>query len=59
MEENASFLDLYILVSHGEGRKHLLVLNEFDSCCFSGRAFVSFEEAVQSRVTLFGAVSTT
>ncbi len=31
-----NYLDLYLLASYGENRKHIQIFNENDPCCFSG-----------------------
>jgi YD repeat-containing protein len=31
----AGYPDLYVLAAHGDGRKHINVLNRWDTCCFS------------------------
>ena len=32
----ANYLDLYLLASYGEDRKHIQIFNQNDPCCFSG-----------------------
>jgi pimeloyl-ACP methyl ester carboxylesterase len=49
----SSFLDLYILSSVGEGRKHMQIYNYNDSCCFSGNRGYIFEETVANVVAGF------
>jgi len=53
----ANFPELYIMGSFGTGRRQLQILNEFDSCCFSGTGFESYKEIVQKRVGQLGAGS--
>jgi hypothetical protein len=40
----ADYLDLYILGSYGPGRGQLQVLNQYDSCCFAGVRFRTYED---------------
>ena len=49
-----SYLDLYLLGSAGAGRGQLQILNEFDPCCFAGRAALSYREAVADRARRLG-----
>src|SRR5438445_13772028 len=41
----ASYLDLYILASYGEGRKQIQILNQYDACCFAGIRYLTYEPA--------------
>lgn len=52
--EKANFLELYILGSYGVGRSQLQILNEFDSCCFSGRGYTTYKDIVVDRVKSLG-----
>jgi pimeloyl-ACP methyl ester carboxylesterase len=51
----ADYLDLYILGSYGRGRAQLQVLNQFDSCCFAGVRFLTYEDIVKDVVRSLGA----
>jgi len=51
----ADYLDLYILGSYGRGRAQLQVLNQFDSCCFAGIRFLTYEDIVKDVVRRLGA----
>jgi pimeloyl-ACP methyl ester carboxylesterase len=46
-----SYLDLYLLGAAGNGRRQLQILNEFDPCCFAGRAAETYRAplAAQAR----------
>ena len=46
----ASYLDLYILGSIGEGRKCVQVYNRFDACCFSSNPHKHWEKEVKEVV---------
>ena len=49
------FLKLYILDSVGNDRKHLQILNQFDSCCFkSDRREIEYEFTIKKRVDHIG-----
>ncbi len=49
-----SYLDLYLLGAAGRGRRQLQILNEFDPCCFAGRAALSYRDALAGRARRFG-----
>ncbi|HEX8263307.1 MAG TPA: hypothetical protein VF547_10585 [Allosphingosinicella sp.] len=51
---HVSYLDLYLLGAAGAGRGQLQILNEFDPCCFSGRAALSYRAAVAARARALG-----
>lgn len=53
----ATYPELYILGSFGEGRGQLQVLNKYDPCCFAGERHRGYEKAVQSRLALLGSGS--
>ncbi len=42
--------EIYALGGYGSGRKQIMVINEFDPCCFSGTFANSFKEIVQNKV---------
>ena len=50
----ANYLELYVLGASGPGRRQIQMLNEFDSCCFSGRGFKTYQLLVQERVKSIG-----
>lgn len=50
----ATWLEIYALGGYGSKREQVQVSNEFDSCCFSGRFHVTYEEVVASRVRSLG-----
>ena len=53
--EIANYLDLYVLGSSGPGRKQRQVLNKYDSCCFWGVGYRTYEKHVQAAVGESGA----
>ena len=52
-----NYLELYMLGSCGPGRRQLQIINQFDSCCFYGKHFQTYETQVAERVTALGAGS--
>jgi len=49
-EDRASWLDLYILAGHGEGRRQIQLLNQFDTCCFFGLGSKTYDTVVGNAV---------
>ena len=49
-----NYLELYVLCSNGDGRKHLQIINQFDSCCFSGKKWETYKDIVKERVSKLG-----
>jgi hypothetical protein len=45
------YLDLYILGSYGDNRKLVQIFNKFDSCCFSGELYKTYENEVKAKVS--------
>jgi len=52
--KRANYLELYIMASHGQNRRQLQILNEFDSCCFSGTGFKTYKDIIKKRVAQLG-----
>jgi hypothetical protein len=50
----ANYLDLYILGSSGPGRRQRQVLNKYDSCCFAGVRYRTYENHVRGAVAATG-----
>ncbi len=50
----ANYLDLYILASYGDNRKHVQIFNEYDPCCFSGESFKNYENPIKITVSQLG-----
>lgn len=50
----ADYLDLYVLGSYGPGRSQTQILNQFDSCCFSGRGADLYARPVAAAVAALG-----
>jgi len=48
----AGYLDLYVLGSSGEGREQLQILNAYDPCCFAGKKWQTYRNAVHARVSM-------
>ncbi len=48
--EIANYFEMYILGSSGKNRSQLLIFNEFDSCCNSGRWSELYEDVVIDKV---------
>lgn len=47
----ANYFELYVMGASGEGRRQLQILNEFDPCCFSGRAALNYAETIDNIAT--------
>ena len=54
-ENTASWLDVYVLGAFGEGRQQVHILNQYDSCCFSGVQYKTYEPFVTNLVASLGA----
>ena len=50
----ANYPELYIMGSYGEARKQIQILNQYDSCCFAGIKFRTYEKAVKDTVADLG-----
>jgi hypothetical protein len=46
----ANYLDLYIMSSYGEDRKFVQIFNKYDSCCFSGELYKTYENEIKKSV---------
>jgi len=53
-KKRASWLDLYILGGYGTGRTQIQILNQFDTCCFYGISYTTYEVTVSSTVRTLG-----
>ena len=49
--QNANYLDLYIMNSFGENRKFVQIFNKYDSCCFSGELYKSYENEIKKSIS--------
>ncbi len=47
-----NYLDLYILSSFGDNRKSIQIFNKYDSCCFSGESFQSYENEIKESISM-------
>ncbi len=52
--KTANYLDLYVLASYGENRKHVQIFNKYDPCCFSGNLFKNYENQTEITVSQLG-----
>jgi hypothetical protein len=50
----SNYLELYVLGASGPGRRQITVVNEFDPCCFAGRWWEGYHDAVSARVQALG-----
>ena len=50
----ANYLELYIMGSYGKGRKQFQMLNKYDSCCFAGIKYRTYEKTVKEIVARLG-----
>jgi hypothetical protein len=50
----ANYLELYVMGSYGDGRHQIQVLNKYDSGCFAGIKYRTYEKAVTEAVTNLG-----
>ncbi len=50
----ANYLDLYVLASYGDNRKHVQIFNKYDPCCFSGNLFKNYENQIEITVLQLG-----
>ncbi len=46
----ANYLDFYTINSYGENRKFVQIFNKYDSCCFSGFAYQSYESDLTEKI---------
>jgi hypothetical protein len=53
-QDIASWLDIYILGGTGEGRQQIHILNQFDTCCFWGIGYQTYEAVVSNVVASIG-----
>jgi len=56
-EEIASWPDIYILGGYGQGRRQVLVLNQYDNCCFGGINYQTYLPYVEDAVENLGSGS--
>jgi hypothetical protein len=52
--KTANYLDLYVLASYGDNRKHVQIFNKYDPCCFSGNLFKNYENQIEITVSQLG-----
>ncbi len=51
---SVNYLELYVLAGVGENRKHLQIINQYDTCCFAGIKWNTYKEAVKTKVQELG-----
>lgn len=54
MYKKFSYLELYLMASYGEGRKHFQINNQYDPVCFYGINALTYKEVVESRMAKLG-----
>ena len=52
--KNVNYLELYVLSAYGDGRQHIQIFNENDSCCFSGDGNETYEFVIKDRISQLG-----
>ncbi len=50
----ATYPELYVLGSYGNGREQLQILNAYDPCCFAGNGWQTYRDAVRTQVQVLG-----
>jgi len=50
----ASWLEIYALGGYGRGRRQIQVLNLYDSCCFSGDVYETYDDFLSKTVARLG-----
>ncbi|MHC4618849.1 MAG: hypothetical protein ACYTEQ_13980 [Planctomycetota bacterium] len=50
----ANYLELYVMGSYGNGRRQVQILNKYDSCCFAGIKYRTYEKVVTDIVAGLG-----
>lgn len=50
----ANYPELYVMGAYGSGRKQFQILNKYDSCCFGGVKYQTYEDAVTQAVMELG-----
>jgi len=52
--QNVNYLELYVLGSYGDGRKHIQIFNKNDPCCFSGNGYETYEFVIKDKMLQLG-----
>jgi hypothetical protein len=50
----ANYLELYVLGAFGDGRAQIQLLNKYDSCCFAGIRFRTYEHTMREMMRSLG-----
>jgi len=45
-------LDLYVMSSYGEDRKFIQIFNKYDTCCFAGDLYKSYEDEIKTKISM-------
>jgi len=54
MYKKFSYLELYLMASYGEGRKHFQINNQYDPCCYYGINALTYKDVVERRMAKLG-----
>ena len=52
--KNVNYLELYVLSTYGDGRKHIQIFNKNDPCCFSGNGYDTYEFVIKDKISQLG-----
>lgn len=52
--QTCNYLELYILGAVGKGRKQLQIINKYDSCCFAGIKWQTYDAVIKKHVEMIG-----
>ena len=50
----ANYLELYVLGAFGKGRAQIQLLNKYDSCCFAGIKYRTYEHTMKEMMRSLG-----
>lgn len=51
----ANYLEMYLLGAYGNNRSQLQIINQYDSCCFAGLKWQTYQDVVKNRLNDLGA----
>ena len=54
MYRKFNYLELYLMASYGEGRKHFQINYLYDPCCFYGMSALTYKHALEKRLRTLG-----
>lgn len=52
--QNVNYLELYVLSTYGDGRKHFQIFIKNDPCCFSGNGYETYEFVIKDKISQLG-----